>query len=130
MVIEIGTEADFDARRARQRATWQYRAVEATRGNQTRLGCILLAVLDKSRERPKYGPMAYCTADGLVMSSFVDRHGVSHFHTVVSSMKDYIANFRGLADALKLNDKDRLAMFAKVKQWISVDARLHKGVDF
>jgi hypothetical protein len=110
-----------------ERATWQYRAVAATKGNQSQLGCILLAVIGKNAKHP---PQFICgasiTSDGFIMCSFVDRDGVGHMGAFVGSVSDLVTNFRGLADFLKLNDVDRTEMFDKVRAWIKTDYRTKK----
>ena len=105
-------------------STWQYRAVQATRGNQSQLGAILIDVLHKSGNRkPRFVGPANITSDGFVMCSFVSRDGVFYMGALVAPVSDLVRNFRGLADHLKLNDAERIEMFAEVRKWIGRDYR-------
>lgn len=111
----------------RERASWQYRAIAATRGNQSRLGCILLACLGRNAKHPPaFGANAIITSDGFVMAHFVGKDGRGHHGALVGEISDLVGNFRGLADHLKLSDIDRKEMFDKVRQWISLDYRIKK----
>jgi|CXWL01.1.fsa_nt_gi hypothetical protein len=117
----------LNERQAAERNTWQYKAVEATRGNQSRLGCILLAVLGRpAKHPPQFGSSATITSDGFVMADFVGRDGRGHMGARVCGADELRDNFRGLADHLKLDDANREAMFKAVRQWIAVDYRANK----
>lgn len=117
------------ARQEQERATWQYRAVQATRGNQSRLGCILLAVLGKNAKNPPwFGRSAIITSDGFVLANFCTAAGEVKHGALVCNAAELTANFRGLADHLKLGDKDREAMFVAVRQWIAEDYRPNGGL--
>lgn len=109
----------------KERASWQYRAVAATRGNQTRLGCILIAVLQRSADHgyPRFGQHAIITSDGFVMASFQDRSGQMHMGALVCDVDELIQNFRGLADYLDFTREDREAMFGEIRKWIEKDYR-------
>ena len=43
---------------------------------------------------------------------------------------ELIATFRGLADTLKLNDRDRRALFGAVQHWVSRDDRIAPSVEY
>jgi len=110
------------------RDSWQFRAVAATRGSQSRLGAILLAVLGKQRQTlPRFASSAVITSDGFVMAGFCDKAGRYHHGALVCDVSELVANFRGLADHLKLNDADRVAMFAEVQKWCATDYRARKS---
>lgn len=111
-------------RRERERAHWKYRAVKATNGPNTRLGAILLAVLKKQRGTlPRFASSAVVTSDGFILCTFTTREGVIHNGAFVGSVADLVANFRGLADHLKLTDAERTEMFNAVRGWIAHDYR-------
>lgn len=108
----------------RQRATWQYRAVLATGGNKSQLGAIVIAVLGKAPDNPpRFGSAAVITSDGYVQAHFQTKDGVWHQGAFVGAVDDLVANFRGLADHLKLSDAERVEMFDELRKWISVDYR-------
>lgn len=111
----------------RERATWQYRAIAATKGNTSRLGCILLAVLGRNAKHPPwFGANAVITSDGYVLSHFTGKDGVMHYGAFVGSVNDLVKNFRGLAEHLKLSDKEQAEMFVQLQQWIQRDYRIVK----
>jgi hypothetical protein len=106
--------------------TWQFRAIAATRGPQTQLGAILIAMIrprDASKPGPWFGASAIITSDGYIQSDFMDRHGQFHTGALVGSVRDLIGNLRGLADHLKFSDEERTAMFTEARRWISMDYR-------
>lgn len=108
---------------------WRVKAILATKGNQSRLGCILIAVLGKShriKNGSRFDTSASITSDGFVMCGFRQASGHYHPGAFVGSVRDLVDNFRGLADHLKLSDKDRIELFDKVKAWITVDYRAKK----
>ncbi len=122
------TLAEFASEAAR--ATWQYRAIAATRGNQSKLGTILIAILGRQRQtRPQFGSSATITSDGFVMSRFIGRDGEGHEGAFVCGVADLTRNFRGLADHLKLRDGERGEMFTALRQWIALDYRANKDLD-
>lgn len=114
-----------------QRETWQYRAVEATGGNQSKLGAIVLAILGKfpPSGRNMFGRTCTITSDGYVMADFTDRDGELHLGAFVGDVADLIRNFRGLADHLKLKDAERQEMFAELRKWIAKDWRSNPEYD-
>lgn len=116
----------------RQRATWQYRAVAMTHGNQSMLGLILLATLAKSASNPpKITGSATITKDGMVLASFQGRDDPApRPMTYICTVEELQANFSGLADSLKLNDIDRVEMFTELKKWIWKDERVDTMLHF
>jgi len=107
-----------------QRADWRYRAISATKGNQTQLGAVLLAVLGKAPTGvPKFVGSATITSDGYITANFIDKSGTYHTGAFVCDVEDLQRNFSGLADHLNFSDADRIAMFTKVREWIFKDYR-------
>lgn len=117
-------------RQEAERASWQYRAIEATRGNTTRAGAILLAALGKNAKHPPgFGPSCVITPDGVVLSNFVDRHGVMHVGLAVCDVEDLISNFRRLAEHCKFNDEEHEALFSTLRKWVIIDYRADEHYD-
>jgi hypothetical protein len=122
---------DQKTKAEKDRASWQYRAVEATRGPETKLGAILLAVLDKQRRTiPQFRGKATITSDGFVMCNFLAKDGGLRLGAFVCDVDDLVRNFRGLADHLKLSDAERKEMFQAVRNWIGTDYRSNKDLGF
>lgn len=106
------------------RQSWVYRAIEATHGNQTKLGCILLSVIGKPCKSPPWlGPSCVITEEGLVIANFVGRDNKMHEGRVICDVQDLIDNFRGLADHIDASDTDRVEMFDELRKWVSKDFR-------
>lgn len=118
---------NMNARVASQEAlreTWQFRVLEASRYNKSRLGLILLAIIGRSPPSP---PMimlekgAYVRADGLLIADADLGNGRGVLATPLGTIGELNDNLRGLADHLKLSDKDRVAMFDLTRRWIAFD---------
>lgn len=105
-------------------ATAVRQLIEATDGNNTQLGAILLATMGMyPRRLPAFGLRAVITSDSHIMCDFRTKDGSMHPNAFVCSVRDLQDNFRGLADHCKLSDPDRLALFDGVKRWIATDYR-------
>lgn len=110
--------------------SWQYRAIDHCRGNRTQLGTILLAVLGhNAKNPPRYSYEACINAAGLVIAAFENRHGARQF-MAVCSVDELTKGFSKLADALKLEDWERIAMFEEVRKWIARDYRVNPTLHF
>jgi hypothetical protein len=124
------SKADANVIRDKIRATWQFRAEEATQGNESKLGAILLGVLKRSPHKPPaYGSKAAIGTDDKVFADYLDRAGIYHKAAYVCDVGELVVNFRGLADHLKLNDKDRKEMFDALRKWIVKDYRAVSDVN-
>lgn len=106
------------------RQSWVYRAIEATRGNQTQLGCILLSVIGKPcKSPPWFGPTCVITEDGIVIANFVDRHNTMHEARMVCDVADLVMNFRGLMEHIHASDAEIKDCFDQVRKWVAKDYR-------
>ncbi len=113
-----------------QRVSWKLRAIRATKGNQSQLGAILIAVLGRlPKHPPRFGLRAVITSDGFVLADFQGKDYVKHSAAFVCDVSDLTKNFRGLADHLKLNKEDREEMFAELRKWIARDYRAKSTLD-
>lgn len=123
--MAIETEASVAAR-----ASWQGRVIVRTRGQQTMLGAVFLAALGKRVGEPRSFGHAAAIVDGpdggWVLSRFIDRTGSDKGAIRVCSVDDLVGSFSRLADDLKLNDADRIALFKTVRDWIATDERAIK----
>lgn len=108
----------------RARQDWRFRAVTATRGNQTMLGAIVIAVLGMQRDtKPQFGRSANISPEGVVYSEFTARDGTVHPAQVIGTLDYLLREWRNLMDAIKLNDEDRTAMALALRSWINEDQR-------
>lgn len=107
-----------------ERQTWQYRAVAATRGNQTLLGTLLLAVMGKEpKGAPKWGHTAIIKLDGRVVADFQNRRGACYANVEVGTIPEIGSWFNRLADEIKATDEERMAMFGELRKWMAIDER-------
>jgi hypothetical protein len=131
------------------RDTWQARVlVAAQQKMEGVIGAVTLSVLAHNYDDAmlpllqcvfpgfqSIRPPFLCTAGkvdktGAVVANLVERSGkiVKNFWLY----RDEIAlrdDFRRLADELKLNDSDRVELFAAVKRWVVADRRLDPLMD-
>lgn len=123
----IGRRGETEAQ-ARAAASWQARALLATKGNQTQLGTILIAVLGKAASHPpRIVSNAVINREGVVMAGFQPRGSKSVADTGIAAIctaEELTENFRGLADHLRLNDNDRTDMMRRVREWVNRDERV------
>jgi hypothetical protein len=118
------TKADLADEIERQRQTWQFKAVEATHGNQTLVGCIVLAVIGKAASNPPWiGPTAIISRDGDVFANMTSKRDVEPGPTYIAPIGALVDTWRKLADSLDISDADREAMFLELRKWISHDFR-------
>jgi hypothetical protein len=103
--------------------SWPFKAVLATRGQQTLLGCIVLNLICR---QPKNPPMvaSLATVDekGLCWAYVVSRSGEKRL-TCLGLITDIRDEFRRLADHLKLDDGERVELFDELRKWVSIDMR-------
>lgn len=109
--------------------SWQRRAVEKTGGNQTLLGCFVLAILgwQHGRYPPRFGRVARISKEGIIYSNMQDKDGVIRSDHMLGPLQTVVDNFRGLADELKLNDNERKQMFDELRKWFFMDQRVQSA---
>lgn len=111
--------------------SWKLRAIRATKGNQSRLGCLLIAILLRTPVNPpRIRGTAVISADGIVIADMqLAGQAPFWYATKLGGIDEMISNFRGLADHLKLTDTEREEMFTLFRQWISKDFRATSDLD-
>jgi len=111
------------------RRDWRLKLIEATQGNQSMLGCVVLAAIGREPENPPYfRGKAQITAGGDVLCDFVGRgskKGESVYHVMarVGDDEDFARNILGLAINCGLNEFERVEFLARVNAWIGTDHR-------
>lgn len=110
-----------------ERSTWQYKAIAATKGNQTRLGMIVLAILGIAPNNPPrlVCPTAVIDENGWIWSWFQmpsDRKGEARHEPLckVDKLRD---GLNRIADEWQFTDAERIAMFDQARKWIERDER-------
>lgn len=108
----------------KERASWQYRVIAASRGNSTLLGTLVLAVLGRNAtSAPAAGENAIITDNGWIVTKFLTRDGKLHEAAPVGRVSDIVDVLRKLSDVARLNDAERVEFFAQVRAWIARDYR-------
>lgn len=106
-----------------ERATWQYRAIDRCKGNQTWMGRVLLSALGRVPNNPPwYGLTAVISVDGFLFTIFVDKDRHADL-ACVGEVSKIVDAFKRLADVLDFSEEDTIAMFKEVQRWVSKDYR-------
>jgi len=99
---------------------WKEKSLLATRG--TKFDAVIACVLGRDIPAPCFNGKASVTSDGFVMCSYThNNNGERHMGAFVGSFNDIQRNAIGLADHLKLTDKERGEYAATLAGWIGVD---------
>ncbi len=119
------SKRQLDEWRERERQHWLFRAVQATRGNQTLLGCLVLAVMNKNAKHPPWLSPRGMTIwpDGRVVTAAILRPGQSEQPMALGRISDVVANWRELADTIKATDAERVQMFDELRKHVQKDMR-------
>ncbi len=112
-----------------QTERWQYRAVKETGGNSTLMGMFVLAILgwQHGRKPPRFGSRAVINKDGIVIAHAQNAEGTKFRNQNLGHVQNVTDSFRGLADRLKLNDKERMEMFEELRKWFVHDERANEN---
>ncbi len=106
--------------------SWPFKAVVATRGNQTMLGCIVLQLIARPpKNPPAVTSLATVDEDGLVWA-FVTSRTQGRRLTCLGQLPDILDEFRRLADHLKLDDGERVELFDELRKWVAIDMRAQR----
>lgn len=126
-----------------EKRTWQYKAIAYTHGNQSQLGALVIAMLQRNRGAPCFLPAGRSivvdgvsmdggitiTADGRCVVTYLAGNGDPPRREVLYSTTELQDIFRGLADVLELTDNERMAMFDELKKFIVKDLRVVSNLD-
>lgn len=105
--------------------SWQYKAVAMTKGNQTKLGTFVLAVINKPpKNPPRIMGALTIERDGSVFVPFQAKDGTISLRAPFCFVDEIISNMRGLADACKFTDEEREEMAGAIRKLIRVDKRI------
>lgn len=112
------------SQKSKPRRDWRLRVIEATQGNQTQIGVIVLASIGKEPDNPPYlRSKARIDSDGLVICDFVSKDGVYHHDAIVGDDEDLVRNVMGLVRHCDLNEDERIEFMARINNWIGTDHR-------
>lgn len=121
------------------REMWQSRALAAAAGKLRKVVIVALAkeypgALETllrvtfpgfaDIDRPFFCGYASVDPAGRIVCEMIDRDGFKRKAIVYPSEEPFIYAMRKLADGLKLNDRDRIEMFAVLQKWVASDRRI------
>lgn len=121
------------------REMWQSKALRASTGKLRKVVIVALAkeypaalvVLMKvtfpnfiDLARPMFISYATIAPSGRIICDMIDRDGSKRKVAVYRSEHIFIYEMRKLADEMKLDDKDRVEMFAVLQKWVTRDQRV------
>lgn len=106
------------------RRDYRLKLIECTKGNQSQLGCIVLAAIGREPENPPYfRGKANIASNGDVFCDFVSRDGIYHAGARIGDDEDFTRNLVTLTVVADLNEDERTQFLALVNNWIDKDER-------
>ena len=106
---------------------WQYRAIKFLKGNQTREGAFLIAVLQRAsyHNPPRFSHKGYITREGMVVAvNYQDAKRDFHPHMPVATVESLVHTFREVAQRCEMTNAEAHEMFAEIRRWITKDYRV------
>lgn len=106
------------------RRDWRLKLIEATRGNQSLMGCLVLAAIGKEPSNPPFfRGKARITNQNEVLCDFVGKDRIYHSMARISDDEDLVQNLVRLTVHCDLTDDERVEFLARVNAWIEHDDR-------
>ena len=103
---------------------WKLRIIAKTRGNQTMMGAVVLAILGHIPPRgPYYRGLAEISRDGVVWAKLYSRNVLIGRKVPIATITDFTDELRRLADLCKMDDREVADLFEEAKKWIERDHR-------
>jgi len=103
---------------------WKLRAIMATRGKQTMMGAIFLAIIGhEPRHRPFIRGLAEIRHDGMVWAKLYPKSALIPRMVPLCSVQDYNDELKRLADLCKFDDREVNELFTEARKWIQRDHR-------
>ena len=109
--------------------SWQYRAIEKLKGNQSLLGALVIAIAGRACRPPCIHPHGMkITRDGAIEVLYDDGSGWKT-RTIFSQVEDFNDMFRGLASELGMSWAQREDMFTELRKFCFKDERVVSNLD-
>lgn len=123
----MATEAQ--ERREAERQSWQYRAINQLRGNQTPLGALLLGVIGRNAKHPPWVESGLTIdVDGMCYLDFVNKRYEEIKNMPFIHVEDLKDGWNRLADTIRASDAERVAMFDELRKYVLRDLRLANDI--
>lgn len=111
---------------------WKLRIIAATRGNQTQMGAVCLAIIGHiPNKRPYFKGLANIDGQGVIWALFYARgmHNIVPRMVPIGTVQVYNEELHRLADKCKMDDRERNEFFTEAKMWIERDARAKSSLN-
>ena len=103
---------------------WKLRIVDATRGNQTMMGALVLAILNvEPNKRPFFRGLGTIDKDGVVWAMLYAKSMIMPRLTPLGTVQQVMDELRALADHAKMDEREAEEFFTEVRKWIVRDQR-------
>ena len=103
---------------------WHAMAIIAEKGNQSKLGCIIIAMLGyMPKHAPRLRGLAVILPDGTLTADMDLGNGRGFLATPLGPVAEIRDDLRRLADRLKLEDAERVDLFDQFRKWVVRDLR-------
>jgi hypothetical protein len=103
---------------------WKLRALYATRGQQTMMGAIVLAIIGHiPRRRPYIRGLAEIDSTGVIWAKLYPKSVLIPRKVPLCKVQDYTDELNRLADLCKFDDRERNELFTEARKWIERDHR-------
>lgn len=107
-----------------EKRSWRYRMITGLRGNQTLLGTLFLAIINKrAKHPPNFANNGVITKDGYIVTHFQRKDGTILKNYAIGMVAGICNDFRRACDLAKMDDAEREEMFSEFRKWISRDLR-------
>lgn len=118
-------EAQLSTPQEQVRQHWAYRLIQRLRGNQTLMGALVIAIVQKMPSNPpRILTGGLVNKDGILIVSLERRQFPGTAKWVALGPVDGIRDeFRRLMDGMGLSDAEHLAFFDAMRRWIVRDKR-------
>lgn len=115
----------------RYQERWETKVIRHCRGNQTKMGCIIIAIIGRMPQNPPRIGRTGCAilANGQIIADYQAQACAHFLATPICTVKELVDGLRRLCDQLKLGDADRIAMFDLARKWIVKDYRATSNLD-
>lgn len=107
--------------------SWQYRAVKETRGSQTQMGALVLAIIGKQRNTlPQYPHGGIISQEGNLHATLIKRDVSIELGALVMPLKQFLLEWEALVNKIKCTTEERAEMYLAARVWIANDLRKNK----
>lgn len=109
---------------------WKLRALELTRGNTSKMGAVVLAILGHEPERrPYFKGLASVDNDGIIWALLYPKNRLIPHLVAICSTQDYRDELMRIAEKTQMSEAEAGEFFAEAQKWIEKDARAKSEIN-